>query len=360
MPIRSFKRPILAGALAAILCAGHASAGSWGFGGEQYPKLGKAALFDPAAGHSMDNSILWVNDAKGAKGVTKVIIPFFQIQFVTESDASAMSNGGATSDTLMFLKGPTSDQMQAMTDALYDNLVTQLTAAGIEVVTPEQARAYPAYAAIMSSAKPSGDELKGMGKVTSRFFAPRGMGFYLLPTSLPEYSGGGSFTVMGNMDNVKHEGQLLDQSGAAVLGFRAVVDFAKMKSSDQGFDGHNRIFIWTGGKAGIALRPIATQMFLITPNAKGTMADPQNRMRIEVQKPLMIDTGAITSVSDSTTTGQKAGSVAGSVIGVLGGTGLHITRQYDVEVDPKVWQSDVQGAIAGVEAAMVGQLKSGL
>ena len=101
-------------------------------------------------------------------------------------------------------------------------------------------------------------------------------------------------------------------------------------------------------------------MFLITPNAKGTMSDPQNRMRIEVQQPLMIDTGAITAVTDSTTTGQKVGSVAGSVIGVLGGTGLHIAKQYDVEVDPQIWQDDVQKAIAGLQALMVGQLKRGL
>lgn len=354
----ALKATILA--CAAALLAGNAQAGNWGFGGEQYPKIGKPLLFDPSADHAADTSFLWVNSEGGAKGVTRVVIPFFQIQFITESDASATANKGATSDTLMFLKGPTPDQMQAITDALYDDLVAKLNGAGIEVVTPVEAAGFPAYAAIMADAKPSGAEVKGMGKVTSHFYAPHGMGFYLLPTSLPDYSGGGSFAVMGNMDNVKHEGQLMEQSGAAVLGFRAVVDFAKMKSSDQGFDGHNRIFIWSGGKAGIALRPIATQMFLVTPNAKGTMADPQNRMRIELQSPLMIDTGAITSVTDSTTTGQKVGSVAGSLIGVMGGTGLHITRQYDVTVDPAVWQTDVQGAIMGVEAAMVARLKAGM
>ena len=359
--MRALTKWLAAGTIAAALIGPvAANAASFGFGGEQYPKVGKPALFDPAADHSADTGFLWVNAPDGAKGVKKVVIPFFQVQFVTESDASAMARGGATSDTLMMLKGPTPEQMQAMTDALYDNLVTQLQAAGLEVVGIDQAKTYPAYAAIMADAKPSGAEVKGMGKVTSSFYAPHGMGFYLLPTTLPEYSGGGNFAVMGNQGNVRHEGELLDQSGAAVLGFRAVVDFAKMKSSDNTFDGHNHIFIWTGGKAGVAVPPISTQMFLLTPAAKGTMMDPQNRMRIEVQQPLMIDSGAITSVDNSTTGGQKLGSVAGSVFGVMSGTGLHITQQYDVNVDPKVWQTDVQGAIAGVEAAMVGKLKAGL
>lgn len=288
----------------------------------------------------------------------RVVIPFFQVQFVVKSHADATVGGGGTSSTLIAnLDGPDAAQMQAITDAVYARLVDQLRAGGIEVVDQAKAATYPAWAEMQANMKPSGDSVKGMGGITSLFMAPRGMGWYLLPTMKPDYAGGGSFSVMSSQPMLKRELALMEQSGAAVLGFRAVVDFASLKSSDKGAFGRHGLFAWTKGQAGIAIRPISTQLFLISPNAKGTMMDPQSRQRFELQTPLMVDTGAIRDVKDVTSTGQKIDAGLGSAIGILSGTGgMRGIKEVDIKVDRDMWQRDVTGALNGVADMMAAKL----
>lgn len=357
MPI--MKKSTLAATLTcalALACAHPSFAG-----GESNAKAKDAIAFDPHADHTGDGqNLFWVNQAEGARGVKKVIIPFFQIQFVTDARASASGAGGAHAATTMHLSGPTATQMQAMTDEAYANLVADLKAAGIEVVSPEEARTYSAYNDIMSSAKPSGETVKGMNQVTSDFFAPTGMNYYFLPTMLPDLAGGGSMTAVGNAPIVRHEADLMTQSGAAVLGFRVVVDFATLTASNRrGFRALARN-AKTTGQAGLSIKPVSTQMFLITPNAKATMMDPQSRMRLELQSPLMIDSDAILETVDAKTSGQKTGEVIGNAISILGGVGMSKSKILQVNVDPALWQADVSGAIKGVSDAAVARLKDAL
>lgn len=351
-------RHMRAAALLAVaaLGAGQAQAIGFGFGGESYPKVQKPASFDPVTDHSGDaGAYIWVNKPGAAKGVSKVIIPFFQIQFVVRSRANA-TVVGASSTMIANLDGPDDVQMQAIADEVYAHLVAKLRAGGIEVVEPDAAGAFPAWGEMMANMKPSGDKVGGMGGVTSRFMSRTGMGWYLLPTMKPDYAGGGSFSVMDSIGMVRREQALLDQSGAAVLGFRAVVDFASLKSSDKGAFGHHGLFAWTKGKAGIALSPISTQMFLISPNAKGNIGDQQYRQRFELQTPLLIDTGAILAIKDSTSTGQKISAGLGSAISILGGGGMHSVKEVDIKVDRDVWQRDVTGALYGIADMMTARM----
>lgn len=342
-------------AVTALAC-GQANAGAFGFG-ESYPKVQKPVSFDPATDHKGDaDAYIWVNKAGAAKGVNKVVIPFFQIQFVVRSHADATLSVGASAVLNANLDGPDDAQMQAIADDVYARLVAQLRAGGIEVVEPSAAAAFPAWGEMMANMKPSGDKVGGMGGVTSRFMSRTGMGWYLLPTMKPDYAGGSSFSVMDSMGMVKREQALLGQSGAAVLGFRAVVDFASLKSSDKSAFGHHGLFAWTKGKAGIAIKPISTQLFLISPNAKGNVGDQQYRQRFELQTPLMVDTGAILAIKDSTSTGQKISAGLGTAISMLGGGGVHSIKEVDIKVDRGVWQRDVTGALYGVTDMLTAKL----
>ncbi|HWK36957.1 hypothetical protein [Sphingomonas sp.] len=164
---------------------------------EQYPKVAKPVSFAPEADHAGDAaSLIWVNKPGSAKGVRKVVIPFFQVQFVIDSDTSA-SAGKASSKMMVRLDGPGADQMQAITDRLYRRLVADLTAAGIEVVSTDAARNYTNFAKLQDGGKPSGSKIDGHRGVNSLFFAPRGMNFYFLPTQDIAYTGAGSFGGFG-------------------------------------------------------------------------------------------------------------------------------------------------------------------
>lgn len=352
------KQRLLAGAMITAALVLGAGQPAWA---EKNAKEQPAVVFDPQASHSGDgNTLFWVNQPDGARGVTKVIVPFFQIQFVTDSQANATGFGGAHSKMAMHLDGPTPAQMQAITDEVYASFVADLTAAGLEVVTLDQAKTYDSFNGIMSSGKASGETVKGMNGVTSDFYAPTGMNFYFLPTMLPDLAGGGSMTAVGNAPIVRKEAELMTQSGAAVVGFRAVVDFATLEASDRkGFRAFARN-AKTEGETGLVIRPVATQVFLITPNAKATMTDPQSRMRIELQAPLMLDSAAIQAMDDNRTKGQKTGEAIGNAISLLGGVGMSKTKSFDVKVDPAMWQADVAGALKGVSAAATARLKAGL
>lgn len=326
---------------------------------ERYPKVGKDVVFTPVADHSADAAALvWTNRPGAARGVRKVVIPFFQVQFVIDSDTTANISGGTTSKMMVRLEGPTPDQMQAITDRLYDKLVADLTAAGVTVLSEREAQALPSYGKLLASAKPSGTRVDGHGGVNSLFFSPRGMPFYFLPTQDVAYTGAGSFGGFQTAMLPPKEQALMDEAGAAVLGFRAVVDFASLASSDKGFLGHFRSKARTSAQAGIAIRPIATQLWLMTPAAKPGVTDMLNRMRFEVQAPLVLDTDAITAMTDARTVGDKRSEVVGNAVGMLLGGGTSKTRKYRIDVDPAIWSRDVEAALLGVESMVIARLKT--
>jgi len=344
----------MSGALAAsvlLLSAAPAQA-------EKYPKLGKDVVFTPQADHAADaGALIWVNRPGAAKGISKVIIPFFQVQFVIDSDTSANISGGASSKTMVKLVGPTPEQMQAITDRLYARFIAGLGTAGLRVVSPDAARAFPNFVKLQDGGKPSGTKVDGHQGVNSLFFAPKGMTYYYLPTQDIAYTGAGSFGGFQTAMLPPKEQALMTESGAAVLGFRAVVDFASLKSSDKGFLGHFRSSAKTSASAAIAIRPIATQMWLMTPSAKPGITDMLNRMRFEVQAPLMIDTDAILSMDDARTRGDKRGEALGNAASLLFGGGMSKTRKYDIVVDPALWERDIEASLNGVADMMIVRLK---
>ncbi len=153
----------------------------------------------------------------------------------------------------------------------------------------------------------------------------------------------------------------MDESGAAVLGFRAVVDFASLTNNNKKSPFRLlRSKAKTAAEAGIAIRPIATQLWLMTPQAKPGITDMQNRMRFEVQAPLLIDTDAIMAMTDARTGGDKTSEAVGNAFGMLLGGGTSKKRKYDISVDSAVWERDVEAALQGVETMMMARLRTEL
>ncbi len=159
------------------------------------PRSPSRSCSRPEADHTGNAAaLIWVNKPGAAKGIKKVVIPFFQVQFVVDSDTSAAA-GTASSKTMVKLVGPTPAQMQAITDRLYAKLLADLAAAGLSVVSIQDARGYPNFAKLQDGGKPSGSKIDGHEGVNSLFFAPQGMTFYFLPTQDIAYTGAGVLRV---------------------------------------------------------------------------------------------------------------------------------------------------------------------
>ena len=150
-----------------------------------------------SSSHAADfgNPVLDVVDASALKGVQRVAVTSFTVQYVTSQvwDTSYVTGGGPGNRTgaLQFVgQGGGFDvggalepaKMQATTEQLYRGFLTDLQSAGFDVVSAEQlanSKAYKAFAA-NGPATPRKEEAEaqksnGAGAITSVFYTPAGL-----------------------------------------------------------------------------------------------------------------------------------------------------------------------------------------
>jgi hypothetical protein len=97
---------------------------------------------------------------KTFKGISRVLIPSFQVEYIVSSGASASSyhiGRGNTSRVSSFfnLAGLDDDRVQMITDSLYAKFVSGLEAQGIEVLTLADLEAQPAWAKLKARGEPT-------------------------------------------------------------------------------------------------------------------------------------------------------------------------------------------------------------
>ena len=148
----------------------------------------------------------------------------------------------------------------------------------------------------------------------------------------------------------------MNELDAGVLGVRMVVDFAELEARGRGFMGMAPSAAKVKSKVNVALLPVETQLWVLTPGAKSTMMDLGHRQRYALSSPIVMP-ASIVSVDDTTTTASKMGDAASNVLGVLSGSGFgQKSRSYEVTVDPAIWNRDVSAAIESVSHALVERL----
>lgn len=123
-----------------------------------------------------------VENGDKLKGVKRVVIPSFMVDFVTEAKAATIITGigvltGAPSNVLIRLKGADPAKFQDITDELYGQTLAALKQAGVEVVDVSQLKASPTYKELLEKGEkaPREEEAKG------------GKGMYHTAKELPLY-----------------------------------------------------------------------------------------------------------------------------------------------------------------------------
>ena len=138
------------------------------------------------------NPVIEVVDPSALKGVKRVAVTSFTVQYVTSQvwDTSYTSGGGSTGTLQTAGQGGGFDvagaldpaKMQRTTELLYQGFLADLQTAGFDVVSAEQlasSNAYKAYA-VNSPATPRKEEAEsqksnGAGAITSVFYTPPGV-----------------------------------------------------------------------------------------------------------------------------------------------------------------------------------------
>jgi hypothetical protein len=131
----------------------------------------------PVSVHAADEPVVEVHDAENLKGIKRVAVTSFVVQYVTAQQGT--SRGGVSSGIDVGKQLPP-EQLQQVTEQLYTQFLADMKASGIEVVEPEALAASAAFQEMLEKSPevPVTQSTWSRGKeggFNSLFFAPKGL-----------------------------------------------------------------------------------------------------------------------------------------------------------------------------------------
>lgn len=308
--------------------------------------------FDVAAASA---SLVEVSNGRALRGMRRVAVPQFSIEFVTSGNVSSETSGfaaaGRASVTGYYrLVGVDEPDFQALTNQLYAGFVQALQAQGLEVVPPEQLAASPTWKKLVGGGLPV--PLRGDSSIT---LAPPGMAVYganrMLVNSgkkgtLASLSALGSgFTgVAEATENVTLAQEL---GGAALVEVALTLHFAQLKNESKGFLGR----LSSTAEISAKLHPILTQARLsVHQGFEGAV--------VRARQPLLLDPAAFSEVrKQAATTGETAGAVAVGLLRMaIGSKDSSSIEKYEVVADPQRYGERITANLTQTNAMLIARM----
>ena len=302
-------------------------------------------------------SLVDASNAKLLKGVKRVAIPQFFIEFATADQVSAQTSGfaaaGRASVTGYYrLVGVDQPEFQAIADQLYAGLVQALQAQGFEVLTREQLGASPTWS-----------RLNGAGIATpmrsdSRVIvAPPGMALYGVNRMMANAGATGLLAsvqalgegVSGVSEAIEATAIQKELDGAALLDVSMKLHFAQLKNENRGFLGR----LSSTASISAKLHPVLTQARLQVLNG----ADAAN---FTLKAPLLLDPAAFSEVrKEAATTGEVAAAVATGLLRMaIGNKDSSSSEKYQVVADPAQYRERIGANLAQTHAMLIARMVS--
>ncbi len=299
-----------------------------------------------------------IADNKALKGVKRVAVPVFAVEFIMADNVNAQTSGfgaaGRASSSLYYkLLGVGEGDFQAVTNQLYTQFLAQLKASGVEVLEASQVEAAPSYRKLVAAGSPA--PIKSDTRV---MMSPPGLGIY----GFAKMGGGNSssgrsifgalsdvgagFAAVGAIgDTIALAGEL----DASLIEVRMRVNFVQLSDDNKGFFGRLAGSASASGKA--------------FPSVDNVMVGVQTgplRSTMTLKHSLSLDTAAFAEVREKATT---AGDVAGAVaVGLLrlaiGGKDSHSSKELEVVADPTRYKDVVGAGLASATSMVVARMKS--
>ncbi|MGJ3628517.1 hypothetical protein AB5I41_19130 [Sphingomonas sp. MMS24-JH45] len=216
--------------------------------------------------------------------VQRVVIPFFQVQFVTGSKKSSNREWASLSQSYTLDGLPVGGAVQAIADDLYATFVTTLKARGVSVIQIDQAKAAsPNLAKLLSKAQPAPFDGKTGDGATSTFVTAKRLPLYF-HISDPERGS------MANIGSRAYWDQpaAAKELGAALVGVRIAVNFVEQKSSDKrGLLGIRSSKAKVDSQVTMTVEPISTHLWIAGPTRQaGIVGQPVEPTRYILTSPL--------------------------------------------------------------------------
>lgn len=299
-----------------------------------------------------------IADTKALKGIKRVAVPVFAVEFITADNVSAQTSGfgsgGRASMTSYYkLLGMGEAEFQAMTDTLYQRFLADLKASGVEVVDAQKLQASPIYGKLVSSGSPAPIKTD-----SSMMMSPPGLGLYgfakmgggnsakskSLFGALSDMGGG--FAAVGAITDTI---QLSTELDASLIEVRMRVNFAQLTNENKGFFG--------------SLSNTATTSAKVFPSIDNVMMGVQSgpmRSTVTLNHTLVLDSAAFSEVREkATTTGDVVGAVAVGLLKLaIGSKDSSDSKEREVVADPTKYPQIVGSGLSTATSLLVARMKT--
>ena len=299
-----------------------------------------------------------IADTKALKGMARVAVPVFVVEFITADNVSAQTSGfggmGRASSSLYYkLLGVGDAEFQALTDAMYADFLQRLKDSGLQVLSKEDLQLAAAYRKLADGGVKA--PIKGDSNTV---LTPGGLPIYGFArmTSGPAKSASGLFgTLSGIGAGFSAVGDLIDsvelakQLDASTLEVRLRVNFVELANHNKGFFGRLGNTASTSGKA--------------FPSIDGVMVQVQTgptRTSMMLDRSLVLDPTVFTEVREKATT---AGDVAGAVfVGLIrmasNSKDSSSSSEMEAVADPARYKQIVGAGMNSLSDVVVARLKA--
>lgn len=302
-------------------------------------------------------SLLEANNLRALKGVKRVAISQFSIEFVTSDNVSSETSGfasaGRASVTGYYrLSGVAEPEFQAIADQLYAGLVQSLQAQGVEVLTREQLAASPTWNKLNAAGLPT--PVRADSKI---IVGPAGMSLYGANRMMANAGAKGMFAGLaavssgfgGVSEAIEATAIQKELDGAAVVEVGMRLHFAQLKNESKGFLGR------LSGTASVSakLHPVLTQSRLQVMNGAEAAT-------FSLKAPLLLDPAAFSEVrKEAATTGEMAGAVAVGLLRLaIGSKDSSSSDKFEVVADPARYQERIGANLSQTHAMMIARMAS--
>ncbi|MFH1981967.1 MAG: hypothetical protein ABIL58_08980 [Pseudomonadota bacterium] len=321
---------------------------------------------------AMADAYVAVDGAGYMKGVTKVFIPSFQVEFITKSSASAHAYGwgnqqSADVSVSYLLKGIDNGVFQALTDQLYAETIADLKEKGFDIIPTDVLLANPVYQKIAAFGKPS--PLKTSSRVEPKagesvICAPKGMPVYFSLHD-PQVGISSVFSQFGAAAQAEAphnlEGQLIGELGATMVRVRLVVGFTDVR--EKAGVGEAKV----GGSMRFSIAADQSQIaFYNSVDSYEAGFEGNKRMVYTLRtdkvaafklKQAIISPDAFDKeIVDTTGTTAKVVEGAFNVLSSLAGTGTSKAREYEVIADAGAYEKTAEKYMAAYCQLMAAKL----
>jgi hypothetical protein len=347
----SIRRPLAAAAVATLLHF----AGPGAHAADTPTPVAVDAGFNATAVAAQGFSIA---DSRALKGIGRVAVPVFVVDFVTADRVSTQTSGfgsaGRASSSLYYkLLGVGEPDFQALTDAMHTDFLQRLKDSGLQVLGADDLQASSAYRKLAAGGKKT-----PIKSDTSTVLSAGGQpvyGFARGSTGPAKPSSGLFGALSGISDGFSAVGDVMDsialakELNAATLEVRLRLNFVELADHNKGFFGRLAATATTSGKA--------------FPSIDGVMVQVQQgdwRSVMTLNSVLVLDPAVFAEVREKPST---AADVAGTVVAGLlrfaaGNKDTSDSKEMEAIADPARYRQIVGAGMNSLSDVVVARLKA--